>query len=336
MATKRAFSVLRNNATWAVTLMAAASLLATTVARAAPVEIRMGAGPAADEQLWLMKIRPNLTPHQGKDYSYHMFMFRSSNDRLRAFEAGQIDAGSSSSTGILFGASHGVSLRVVAMEAQESTKTFSTSYLALADSDVSLHNLKGKTIGINGFRSSLEGYARLAVVKAGLDPQRDVKWLVVPLSQMGTALRSKRVDLGVFPTVFAKREFMKGGVKRVFSSASISGIEEEVDVYFDPKFISAHHAAVKAWASDFVNVTRYLVDHQKEARKAIIDSKIIRIDPKIYLSMTAKDDLRRVPGAAPNVAMFERLQKMLLQMKFMNKTVDVHKLIDSSLLPAAK
>lgn len=336
MAKTHAFSAFRCNTTWAVTLVAAAGLLVSAVARAAPVEIRMGAGPAADEQLWLMKVRPDLTPHQGKAYSYHLFMFRSSNDRMRAFEAGQIDAGSSSSTGILFGASHGVSLRVVAMEAQESTKTFSTSYLALANSDVSLHNLKGITIGINGFRSSLEGYARLAVIKAGLNPQRDVKWLVVPLSQMGTALRSKRIDLGVFPTVFAKREFMKGGVKRVFSSASISGIEEEVDVYFDPKFVATHRAAVKAWAADFVNVTRYLVDHQKEARKAIIDSKIIRINPKIYLSMTAKDDLRRVPGAAPNAAMFAKLQKMLLHMKFMNKAVDVHKLIDSSLLPDAK
>ncbi|OFW20831.1 MAG: hypothetical protein A3H27_05415, partial [Acidobacteria bacterium RIFCSPLOWO2_02_FULL_59_13] len=261
MPNKRRFDALRRNIVIAAALPLAIGVVGAGLAWADPVEIRMGAGPASDEQLWLMKIRPDLTPHQGKDYSYKLVMFRSSNDRLRAFEAGQLDAGSSSTTGILFGASNGVNLVVVANQAQESAKTFSTSYFALADSDVSLQNLKGKTIGINGFRSSLEGYARFAVMKAGLNPDRDVKWLVVPLSQMGTALRSKKVDLGVFPTLFAKRESMDGGVKRVFTSAGISGIEEEVDVYFNPDFVAKHRKAVQAWASDFVNTARYLNDH---------------------------------------------------------------------------
>ena len=310
-------------------------LAATRLAWADPVEIRMGAGPAADEQLWLMKIRPDLTPHQGKDYTYKLVMFRSSNDRMRGFEAGQLDAGSSSMTGILFGASHGVKLVVVANEARESAKEFSTSYIALADSDVSATNLKGKTIGINGFRSSLEGYARVAVLKAGLNPDRDVKWLVVPLSQMGTALRSKKIDLGVFPTVFAKREFMTGGVKKVFTSAGISGIEEEVDVYFNPDFAAKHRAAVKAWASDFVKVSNYLIDNQKEARESILKSKIIRIDPKIYLAMKASDDLQRAPDGKPNVAMMEKLQDMLMQMKFTDKRMDVSKLVDTGYLPGS-
>ena len=43
-----------------------------------------------------------------------------------------------STTGVLFAASKGVSLLVPVSMARESTKTFSTSYLALADSDARL------------------------------------------------------------------------------------------------------------------------------------------------------------------------------------------------------
>ena len=182
------------------------------IAGAAPVEIRMGVGTAAEEQAWLMKARPDLTPNQGKAYTYNMSMFRSGGERMTAFQAGQLDALTASTTGVLFAASKGVPLVVPVSMARESTKTFSTSYFALADSDVSLTNLKGKTIGINGYRTSIELYARIAVAKAGLDPDRDVKWLIVPLPQMAEALRQKKIDLGVFPTTFAFLAMKAGGV----------------------------------------------------------------------------------------------------------------------------
>ena len=114
--------------------------------------------------------------------------------------------------------------------ARESTQTFSTAYFVLQDSDVSLTNLKGKTIGINGYRTSIELYARIAVAKAGLDPERDVKWLVVPLPQMIEALRQKKVDIGVLPSTFAFVAVKQGGVRKLFDSAGISGIEEEFGV----------------------------------------------------------------------------------------------------------
>ena len=218
---------------------------------AQPVEIRMGVGTASEEQAWLMKARPDLTPNQGKAYTYTMSMFRSGGDRMTAFQAGQLDAVTASTTGVLFAASKGVPCWCPVSMARESTKTFSTSYLALADSDVSLTNLKGKTIGINGYRTSIELYARIAVAKAGLDPDRDVKWLVVPLPQMTEALRQKKIDIGVFPSTFAFVAMKQGGVRKIFDCAGISGIEEEFDVAFNPDFVRKNSAAVRAWVSDF-------------------------------------------------------------------------------------
>src|SRR5262245_4593432 len=239
-------------------VVAGAVALASNIAVAQqPVEIRMGVGTASEEQAWLMKARTDLAPHQEEEHKYHMLMLRTGGGRLTSFQAGQLDALTSSTTGVLFAASKNVPIIVPVSMARESTKTFSTSYFALADSDVTATNLKGKTIGINGYRTSIELYARIAVVKAGLDPERDVKWLIVPLPQMAEALRQKKIDLGGFPSTFAYLAMQAGGVKKVFDSAGISGIEEEFDVAFSPEFARKHPEAVRGFVSDFVALTRF-------------------------------------------------------------------------------
>jgi ABC-type nitrate/sulfonate/bicarbonate transport system substrate-binding protein len=312
----------------------AVAVASNTAVAQQPVEIRMGVGTASEEQAWLVKARPDLTPNQNKLYKYTMSMFRSGGERLTAFQAGQLDALTSSTTGVLFAASKNVPIIVPVSMARESTKTFSTSYLALADSDVAATNLKGKTIGINGYRTSIELYARIAIAKAGLDPERDVKWLIVPLPQMAEALRQKKIDLGAFPTTFAYLAMQAGGVKKVFDSAGISGIEEEFDVAFSPAFIRKHPEAVRGFVSDFVALTRFFEEKPDEARKSLLDSGIVQVDPKIYLSMTAKNDLlRTVEATKPDAAMFARLQDELIKVGFQEKRVDINAVVTTEFLP---
>lgn len=316
---------------WACALVVASAL--GTTARAEPVEIRMGAGPAPDEQLWLMESRPDLTPNRGKAYTYNLSITRGTNERYTAYEAGQIDAGSTSMSGALFAASKGIQLKLVVKMARESLVDFSTSAMALADSDVSTTNLKGKTIAINGYRTSIELYSRIAALKAGLNPDRDVKWIVMPFAQMADALRAHKIDIGILPTQFAYFAKRDGGFKTVYTSASISGVEEEQDVYFSPDFLAKHPDAVRAWAKDFATVTRYLLDHQKEARQSLLDAKFVNIEPAIYLAMTAKDDLERTADIKPSIDTLTKVQDMLLKVGFTDKPVEVSKIIDTSFVP---
>ena len=86
--------------------------------------------------------------------------------------------------------------------------------------------------------------------------------------------------------------------------------------------------------SDFVAVTRYFEENPDEARKSLIESKIVQADPKVYLSMTAKDDLlRTVEATKPDIAMFRRLQDELIKVKFQETRVDIDKMVDTSFLP---
>src|SRR5580704_8765540 len=61
-----------------------------------PVTIRIGHGFSSEEQLWLMKAMPQVATNVGKVYNLAFTAFRSSETRFKAFEAGQLDAGTAS------------------------------------------------------------------------------------------------------------------------------------------------------------------------------------------------------------------------------------------------
>jgi ABC-type nitrate/sulfonate/bicarbonate transport system substrate-binding protein len=236
-------------------------------------------------------------------------------------------------SGAVFAASKGIKLKLVVKEARESLKDFSTSAVALADSGITPKTLKGKSIAINGYRTSIELYSRVAALKAGLNPDRDVKWIVMPFSQMADALKAHKVDIAILPTQFAYFAKREGGFKTVYTSASISGVEEEQDVYFSPDFVAKHPDAVRAWAQDFAAVTRYLLSHQKEARQSLLDAKFVNIEPAIYLAMTAKDDLERTADIKPSLDTLRKVQDMLLKVGFIEHGIDVTQMIDTRFAP---
>ena len=78
------------------------ALVATTVAAlpsaafAQPLTIRVGHGSAVEEQVWLMKAKPDITPNQGKVYNLELTLFRGTDTRFQAFEAGQLDIATAS------------------------------------------------------------------------------------------------------------------------------------------------------------------------------------------------------------------------------------------------
>jgi hypothetical protein len=58
-----------------------------------PPLIRLGRGFAAEEQLWLMSVRKDLTPNQGKRYELKQILFQANPERFQAFLAGELDGG---------------------------------------------------------------------------------------------------------------------------------------------------------------------------------------------------------------------------------------------------
>ncbi|HVR88323.1 MAG TPA: ABC transporter substrate-binding protein [Candidatus Limnocylindria bacterium] len=311
---------------------ASAGALATPPAQ--PVEIRLGYGTAAEENVWLMLAKPDLAPNQGKWYSLKATQFRASDERLSAFEAGQLDAGTMPAATALFAADRGVPLKLVASIVRESIdpKWFRTTFIALADSGIkSPKDLKGKTIGLPGFKTATEAWSRATLTAAGLDPNKDVKFVVIGFPAMGEALRTKKVDAGAFPQPFYAIEKAKGGIVDVYDSRTGSPFEEDnLTLAFTPDFVAKNPGVMRAFLADFVATTKWYLANQKDGRQALIDKKFVATTPDIYLGLV---DYFREPTGKISTDGLQKHHDQLLANGWIAKKVDLTKLVDLSLLP---
>ncbi|MBI3077647.1 MAG: ABC transporter substrate-binding protein [Deltaproteobacteria bacterium] len=299
-----------------------------------PVEMRLGHGFAAEEQLWLMKARPDLTPNQGKSYTLKFVPFRGNTDRFNAFIAGQIDGGTVAAFTAIFARAQGISLKLVASLSKESPKGFSSALLTLEESGIRQPaDLRGKTIGIVDYKSSTDLYVRQALRGAGLDPDRDVKLVVIPFPAMGNALRTRKIDAGVFPQPFYAAELQKGGVRQLFRSTDAIPFERDLMlVFFSERFLRQHPGPVRDFLSDLVRVTSHYLEQPREGRRALLQAKLVRTPEAIYLNL---QDYHREAHARIEVEPLNRLVELIIANGWLEreKKFDAAEMVDLSYLP---
>lgn len=301
---------------------------------ATPVEIRFGHGTAAEEQAWLMIAKPDITPNQGKWYTLKVTQFRASDERLSAFEAGQLDAGTMPVATALFAADKGVPMKLMASIIRESVSptVFKTTFLTLDNSGIkSAKDLKDKTIGVVGFKTATESWTRAAAASAGLDPAKDIKLVVVGFPAMGEALRAKRIDVGAFPQPFYAIEKARGGVVEAYTSRTGAPYDEDnLTMMFNPDFVAKHPGVVRAFLSDYVAATKYYLANEKSARQTLIDKKFSATAPEVYLTML---DYQRPADGKLSLDGLKKHHDELLKAGWISKAVDLTKLVDLSFLP---
>jgi ABC-type nitrate/sulfonate/bicarbonate transport system substrate-binding protein len=314
-------------------MVALATVLALAGGAAqAQVKIRVGHGAAVEEQLWLMKARPDVTPSQGKAYTLDFQLFRGTDQRFKAVEAKELDVFTSSASSAVVAYSQGLRFKAVASVSMESAKGFVTQYVVLSDSPIkTIADLKGKTIGNNAARSSIELWARMALSKHGLNPDRDVSWAIVPFPTQGEALRQKKLDVAALPQPFAAAEAAKGGVRTLFTSKEGMAFDEELIVLLVTEDFAAKNAPVlRAFLADFLAATKFYVAKPQEARQALIDAKMVRVPANIYVSM---QDNYRNPTARIDLAALRQVQDVMIKEGHQKNRVDPAAFVDMSYLP---
>jgi ABC-type nitrate/sulfonate/bicarbonate transport system substrate-binding protein len=322
----------KRHAAGALAAAVLAAALPTLAQAADPLTIRVGRGSAAEEQLWLMQALPSITPNQDKAYKIDMTLFRATDKRFQAYEAGALDIITSSANSVMFAASQGSKMTMIASLSRETKKGFHTLYMVKDDSPLkSPKDLKDKLIGVNGLKSSIHMWAAMVAEKAGFDATKDVRFVPVPFPAQGEALRAGKIDVGAFPEPFAYMEQQKGGLRTLFTSKDAVPFDEELIVLVaNPDFLAKNGAAVKAFLSDLVAATKYYETHRKEAQKALIDAKVTRIPADVYFAMP---DYERDPTCKIKVDSLKQMQDLQIKAGFQDKAVDVEKIVDLSYLP---
>lgn len=291
-----------------------------------PVKLRFGHGTAAEEQVYLMQASKKTTPNAGKWYTAEYSTVKSSSDRLTALQAGQLEGASLSIQPIIVAVAKKVPISVVAAEANEdASEGFTSKFVALKSSGItSIDDLKGKTIGIPDYGTASDFWARSTAVKAGLNPQRDVNYALVPLASQLDALKNGTIDVANFvePFYTMAEDAEPGKLVTVFDSITGSGITPQAlqNAVFSNDFIKKNTGAVCAWLADFNETTKYYLANTDEAKKALLAAKVVVVPADVYLK--ASDWARPADGAL-DLAALDSLIKSMKKLGVLDKGLEV-------------
>jgi ABC-type nitrate/sulfonate/bicarbonate transport system substrate-binding protein len=296
-----------------------------------PVSFRLGYGGAAEEPMWLIVAKADLARHYGKAYTLDATRFTSSDKRAQAFEAGAIDLSAGSANGVIFAAAEGITAKFIASISRESSRGFSTSYYVKENSPIrSVPDLKGRTVGINGFSTSGHLWLKAALDRHGL-ADTDVKITPVPFSAMQESLDAGRIDIGQFPQPYAALLEKQMKVRKIFDAKYGVPFEEELTVLVGKdEFLRKNAGAVRALLEDLTAAMRFYLDRPREARQLLIDARMVRVSSDVYMTM---QDYYRDPTLRIDADALERMQAFQIQAGFQKKNADVRSLVDLGYLP---
>ena len=316
----------------AVAAVAVLAGLEPVLAQTVPT-IRMGRQTAAEDNIWLMIAKADLTPNLGKAYKIEWNQFRASDAAFQAYQSGQVDLFTTNCNSVIAAFGKGVDVRLIASVSRETEKGAKTQYLAKKDGGpANIAGLKGQTIGIVGHRSGTELWARAALKTGGLDPDKDVTFAVVPFVAVGDAVRAGKIATGSVVDMFAGAELAKGDLKVLFSSKTGMPFDEElIVVNANPAFLEKNAGAVRGFLADLQNATKYLMENRQAARQALLDAKLVALPPPIYM---AAPEYERDAGLRPSIEALAKQQDALLSAGFIDSKADLAKLVDTRFLPA--
>src|SRR3954470_5918240 len=318
------------------TLVAAAALAASFAAAAQePTLIRFGRGFAAEEQVWLMSARPDLTPNQGKKYKLDQKLFQANPERFQAYLAGELDAGTAPGLAVIFVRAQGVDMKIVAGICQEAAgpNYFTTTYMVKADGPIkSAKDLKGGTVGVVGYKTATDLWARAGLLNAGLVPDEDTKVFSLGFPAMGDSVRTGKIQAGTFVEPFYSAEVAKGGLRKLFTARDAVGYDHELlDVWFGEKFLKAHPDVVRAFLADYVAVTKYYLANTEQAKRDLAKAGFVRTPVEIYVKNA---DWKRDPNGRLDVESLKKLATFMHEkLHWLDKPVNVDAMVDESYLP---
>lgn len=157
------------------------------------------------------------------------------------------------------------------------THTGCISMITLPNSDIKkIQDLKGKTVGVSGaIGGGAMNYAFRALVKAGLDPQKDVIWKSYPSPQMLAALEKGEIVAAAGGDTLNLIWVNEGKAALLASMAKDDGFKDETCclIAFNSQYIAQNPETAKAITEAINEATNWVKQHPEEAAKILVDKK---------------------------------------------------------------
>lgn len=202
--------------------------------------------------------------------------FQTPNDILLAMAAGELDMGVVTGPNLAIAHQQGVKVKGIALLAGPGEPP--NTLFARKDLNVkSVHDLKGKTIGINNYGGNFDLYLRRELVDNGLDPKKDVKIIEIPFFQIIPAINTRTIDAGVLDTIFTAVALKNysNDLTPVFSYRDVGPFKDGWNglvLAVNDSFIASHRADVVKLLRGYLDAVQFTQENPREAVKLYVDN----------------------------------------------------------------
>ncbi|HEY9155256.1 MAG TPA: ABC transporter substrate-binding protein [Opitutaceae bacterium] len=161
-----------------------------------------------------------------------------------------------------------------------------------------VEDLKGKRIGIQGMGTPPFIFANRALALHGLDPAKDVSWLVFPAGELGLALEKGQVDAIATSEPIGTLLTSSGKVRNVADQANDQPFASEYccGVIANGKFVTNNPKAAAAATRAILKGAKWVEANPKAAAYMAVEKKYLASKPEI--NAVAISHLRYEPSVA--------------------------------------
>ena len=314
-------------------------IAAAGTANAEPVKIRMSwVAPVANWASIILE-KKDLAKHLGKSYTLESIRYQGTPHMITAIANNELEVSNLaySSFAVAIENAGLDDLRVIADEFQDGVPGFfSQQFYVRKDSGINkVEDLKGKVIGTNGGGSAVDVAIRAMLHKHGLEEKRDYTMLEGPLPAMPAMLLEKKADLIPAVLPFALNPKLRAEGKVLFELRDALGPTQMIVWTARKSFIDKNRAALVDFMEDMLVITRWYIDPKNHDEAAKIASKITKAPPERFGWLFTKDDTYRDPDLLPNLDALQKNVDTVKELGFVNKTIDVKKHADLSIVQEA-
>ncbi|AZG09449.1 ABC transporter substrate-binding protein [Pigmentiphaga sp. H8] len=282
-------------------------------AKSSPVAIRYGTTGGGEEPLALLWADQASYPGNGKFYTMQVTEFTST-DRMTAFQAGQIDAGTISFPSLVTAVHVGIDARAVASLVQVNEADNEGAFASLSSGGIrDIKDFKGKKVGYYGPNTISEYWVKSALRRAGMKPN-DVSFVSLPPPAQEQALRNGQIDVAWLARQFLFKAKSAGGVETIMTPFQATGgaSQPSLLIFFSPRFIKAHPQAYCAWRKDYQQALANWSANREAAYPKLIAAKYVT-----PFSAKAGADGGRSPDGAVSLAEFDATMKDMATSRFL-------------------
>jgi len=160
----------------------------------------------------------------------------------------------------------------------------------------SVDDLRGKRIGIPGMGTPPFIFANRVLTAHGIDPSKEITWIVFPAGELGLALDKGEVDAVADSEPIGTLLVASGKVKNVADQAKDSPYKDEYccEVIVNGKFLAANPQAAAAATRALLKAAKWVQTNPAAAARLSVEKKYLASNPE--LNMVAISHLNYIPS----------------------------------------